>query len=94
MKTPDFVFTGLIIQEEKDFSSLCLELDIASQGETIQEAKDMLLEAVTLYLETTIESNLPHIRPVPMAEDPRVTSPEAVVEVFKIKVDIGVQVYA
>jgi predicted RNase H-like HicB family nuclease len=84
MKTPDFVFTGIIMQEEKDFASLCLELDIASQGETIQQAKDMLLEAVMLYLETTIESNLPHIRPVPANEDPRITSPKAVIEVFQI----------
>jgi len=55
----------VVVQEEEGFSSLCLELDVASQGETIEQAGDMLLEAVTLYLETAVESNLPYLRPVP-----------------------------
>jgi len=73
-----FVFTGIIIQEDDLFSSLCLELDVASQGETEQEAREMLLEAVTLYLETCIKSNLPYIRPVPPDEDPRTTFIKAI----------------
>ncbi len=60
-----FIFTGAIMKERKGYTSLCLELDVASQGETIREAKDALLEAVTLYLETAFESNLPYLRPVP-----------------------------
>lgn len=94
MKTHDFTFTGVVVQEAESFSSLCLELDVASQGETIPQARDMLLDAVTLYLETAIESNLPHMRPVPPDEDPCITAPETVVTVFPINVDIGVQVYA
>ncbi len=54
-----FVFTGAVIKEDKGYSSLCLELDVASQGDTIKEAKHNLLEAVTLYLETAIE-NIAH----------------------------------
>jgi predicted RNase H-like HicB family nuclease len=63
-----FVFTGIIIKEPEGFSSLCLEVDVASQGETIEEAKNNLLEAVTLYLESAIESNLVILRPVPEDE--------------------------
>ena len=94
MKTPDFVFTGLIIQETEGFSSLCPELDVASQGETVEQAKEMLLEAVTLYLEAAIESNLPYLRPIPLDEDPRVASPEAVMVIFPIKIDVGIKAYA
>ena len=94
MDTHNFVFTGVIVREEGGFVSYCIELDVASQGETIEEAKEMLLEAVTLYLETSIESNLPYIRPIPPTEDPRTETPDEVVEVFPIKVNIGVRVYA
>jgi predicted RNase H-like HicB family nuclease len=68
MENPIFVFTGVIIKEDEGYSSLCLELDVASQGETIDEAKFNLVEAVNLYLESAIESNLPIIRPVPENE--------------------------
>ncbi len=94
MNDHEFVFTGIITREGDLFSSLCLELDVASQGETEQEAREMLLETVTLYLETCIESNLPYMRPVPSDEDPRTTSPKTVVSVFPIKVSVGVRVYA
>ena len=64
VEKPAFVFTGSVIKEIEVYSSLCIELDVASQGDTKEEAKQNLLEAVTLYLETAIESNLPLIRPV------------------------------
>jgi len=94
MNENQFVFTGVIVAEEDGFSSLCLELDVVSQGETAVEARQMLLEAVTLYLETAIESNLPYIRPVPPDEDPRLISPQAVVDTFPIKVNVGIRVHA
>lgn len=94
MKTNDFAFTCIVVQEAEGYSSLCLELDVASQGKTIPQAKDMLLDAVTLYLQTAIESNLPHMRPVPPDEGPRITAPDMVVASFPIKVDIGVRAYA
>jgi len=34
-----FVFTGVLIKEDEGYSVLCLELDVASQGETVEEAK-------------------------------------------------------
>ena len=42
-----------IITKEKEnlFSALCPEMEIASQGRTIEEAKNNLVEAIELYLE-------------------------------------------
>ncbi len=61
-----FVFTAVTCKERRGYTALCLELDVASQGDTIHEAKNALLEAVTLYLETAFESNIPYLRPVPV----------------------------
>ena len=38
--------------------SLCPELDIASQGDTIEEARENLQEAVELFFETASPSEL------------------------------------
>jgi len=45
------LFTSVIQREEDLYVALCPELDIASQGSTIQEAKANLQEAVELFLE-------------------------------------------
>ncbi len=87
-------FTGLVIREPTGFSSLCPELDVASQGSSISEAKAMLREAVTGYLEACFESNLPYLRPVPQSDDPRRTDPQTVVSTFRIRVDLAVKVHA
>ena len=42
-------------KEEDVWVALCPELDVASQGETVEEAADMLDEAVRLFLETCHE---------------------------------------
>lgn len=61
-----------IIEKEKSlYSALCLELDVASQGRTIEEAKKNLKEAVAVYLEDVLQSGeaesfIP--RPAPRAE--------------------------
>jgi len=44
-------FTAIIKKEDDMFVALCPELDIASQGYTIEEAKKNLEEAVTLFFE-------------------------------------------
>ena len=44
--------TGLIEREGDGYVSLCPELDIASQGDTIEEARSNLIEAVELFFET------------------------------------------
>ena len=48
-----------IIQPEGDgFVSLCPELDIASQGNTIEDAKNNLCEALELFFESAPESEI------------------------------------
>jgi predicted RNase H-like HicB family nuclease len=89
-----FVFNSIILQEESGYTSLCLDLDVASQGQTVQQAREALLEAVTLYLETALEHNLPWLRPVSPSEDPRFTDPEHVVAEFPLKVGVTVHAYA
>jgi predicted RNase H-like HicB family nuclease len=44
--------TAIFEQEEKGYSALCPEIDVASQGDTIEEAKTNLQEAVELFFET------------------------------------------
>ena len=45
-------FTAILEKEEAGYSALCPELDIASQGETIEEARKNLEEALILFMET------------------------------------------
>jgi len=45
-------FTALIEREGDGYVSLCPELDVASQGNSIEEARENLAEAVGLFLET------------------------------------------
>jgi predicted RNase H-like HicB family nuclease len=89
-----FVFTGLIWKEKKEFSALCPELDVASQGSNSKEARQKLLEAATLHLEGSFEDGLPYLRPVPATEDPRNSLPTEEVEIFKFKVDVAIKAYA
>lgn len=44
-------FTAILEREGDTYVALCPELDIASQGTTIEEAKANLKEAVELFLE-------------------------------------------
>lgn len=47
----------ILIEKEDDlYSALCLELNVASQGTTIEDAKQNIREAIELYLEDVIES--------------------------------------
>ena len=43
--------TGIIEREGNGYVALCPELDIASQGESIEEARRNLLEALELFFE-------------------------------------------
>jgi len=51
-------FTAVIERENDGYVSLCPELDIASQGDTVEEAKANLTEAIELFLETADESEI------------------------------------
>jgi predicted RNase H-like HicB family nuclease len=44
--------TAIIEKENDGYVSLCPELDIASQGNTIEQARDNLKEALELFFET------------------------------------------
>jgi predicted RNase H-like HicB family nuclease len=44
--------TAFIKREGDGYVSLCPELDIASQGNTIEEARENLREALELFFET------------------------------------------
>ena len=44
-------FTAVIKKGEKQFVALCPELDVVSQGYTVEESLENLKEAVELYIE-------------------------------------------
>lgn len=44
-------FTAILEKEGDGYCSLCPELDVASQGDTVEEALANLKEAVDLFLE-------------------------------------------
>jgi len=44
-------FTALIEREGTGYVALCPELDVASQGNTIEEARSNVVEALELFLE-------------------------------------------
>jgi predicted RNase H-like HicB family nuclease len=90
----EFVFTGIVFKEGERYTSICPELDVASEGDTPDNASTNLLEAVTLYLETAIEANLPYLRIIPQDEDPRITNPESIIKIFNLKVDFQIKAYA
>lgn len=50
--------TGLIEREGNGYVSLCPELDIASQGDTVEKALSNLKEAVELFMETASPSEI------------------------------------
>ncbi|MEH2014254.1 type II toxin-antitoxin system HicB family antitoxin [Nostoc sp.] len=51
-------FTAIIERERDSYVSLCPELDIASQGDTIEEARNNLIEALELFFETADPSEI------------------------------------
>ncbi len=89
-----FTFTGILIKESQGYSSICPELDVASMGDTPEQAKAMLLEAATLHLEGAFEDGLPYLRPIPATSDPRITAADTVADVFRFRVDMTVHAYA
>jgi len=44
--------TAIIEREGDGYVALCPELDVASQGDTIEEARTNLIEALELFFET------------------------------------------
>jgi predicted RNase H-like HicB family nuclease len=53
-------FTGIIEREGDGYIALCPELDIASQGTSVEEARRNLVEALELFFETADPSEIQH----------------------------------
>lgn len=50
MKTA-YGFSAVVIPERSSYSSWCPELDVASQGDSVEEALKNLKEAIALHVE-------------------------------------------
>jgi predicted RNase H-like HicB family nuclease len=51
-------FTAVIEREGDGYIAICPEFDVASQGDTVEEARANLTEALTLFLETADASEI------------------------------------
>ncbi len=51
-------FTAILSREDDGFVAICPELDVASQGDTIEDARANLREAVELFLESASPQEL------------------------------------
>ncbi len=52
--------TAIIEREGDGYVSLCPELDIASQGDSIEQARDNLQEALELFFENASPEEVKH----------------------------------
>ncbi|TEU11633.1 MAG: hypothetical protein E3J21_23135 [Anaerolineales bacterium] len=61
--------TGIIKKEGRQYSALCLELDVASCGDTQEKAMKALKDAVETYVQYMVEEGREDEihRPVPLA---------------------------
>ncbi len=50
--------TAIIEREDDGFIALCPELDVASQGSSIEDARANLIEALTLFFEVADPSEV------------------------------------
>ena len=53
-----FTVTAILHREGDGYVALCPELDVASQGDTVEAARANLTEAIELLLETVDRSEL------------------------------------
>jgi predicted RNase H-like HicB family nuclease len=51
-------FTAVIEREDNMYVALCPELDIASQGENVENARANLIEAIELFFETASQQEI------------------------------------
>lgn len=51
-------FTAIIEHEKDGYTALCTELDVASQGDSVEEARNNLVEAIELFFETASEAEI------------------------------------
>ena len=53
-----YQFTAVIEREGNIYVALCPDLDIASQGKTVEEARENLQEAIELFFETASKQEI------------------------------------
>ncbi len=58
MNKQSFQFTAVIEREDDWFVATCPEVDVVSQGKTIEDARANLLEAVELFFEVASASEI------------------------------------
>lgn len=54
--------TAIIERDRDGYVALCPELDIASQGNSVPEARDNLKEALELFFEVTLDTKIERCR--------------------------------
>ncbi len=54
----ELVFTAIIENEGQGYTALCPELDIASQGDSVEQARKNLIEAIELFFEAASETEI------------------------------------
>lgn len=62
-------FTASVAGDGDWFVAQCLEIDVASQGRTADEAVDNLREALELHFEEPVASTVPEVRSFQIAVD-------------------------
>jgi len=62
-------FTASVWQEGDWYVAQCLEVDVASQGETEDEALENLAEALRLHFTPPVATVIPEVRPVEVEVD-------------------------
>lgn len=50
--------TAIVEREGSSYVALCPEVDVASQGQTVSEARDNLAEALALFFETASDDEI------------------------------------
>ena len=55
---PTRQLTAIIEREDDGYVALCPELDIASQGDTVEDARSNLAEAIELFFEVADSSEI------------------------------------
>ena len=55
-------FTASVYKEGEWYVAQALDVDVASQGETVDEALTNLREALELHFEPPLPTSLPHLR--------------------------------
>jgi len=84
---------GVVTKEDDIYCSLCLDLNVASEGETLEESKNNLLEAVRDYIDLAKSNNIHILRQVPIKDNP-IYNGEEIIDNFRIETNVDICEYA